>query len=592
LKEKSNPKRECTTLVTNQERETIKKIALLNALHYGGKAQFQPVLGKLLTEQPQLKTRIKEIAPIINEIVKEVNALSLEKQKQIANEKRVKTPSKAKVETVKTLPPLPNFEKYKHVVTRFAPNPDCVLHLGSARAIILSDEYAKMYKGAFRLRFEDTDPRLKRSALPFYDAIREDLKWLGCKWDMETIQSDRLPIYYEHAEKLIKNGGAYICTCSPEKFRDLVLAKKPCPCRDLSPAEHLTRWKQMLDGTYKEGKAVVRVKTNLNHPNPAVRDWPALRIINPKKYPHPRVGGKYRVWPLYNFSAGIDDHLMGVTHIIRGKEHLTNQTRQEYMYRHLGWKYPEAIHYGRMKITGGLLSKSKIVEGVRTGAFTGWDDPRLATFIALRKRGILPETIRRLIIEVGPKTVDVTLSWENLYAINRKLIDPVANRYFFVRDPRKITLKPIQRAVTVKTRLHPEHPERGFRVFKIKPKNGEAAFWISSQDANLLKEGNVVRLMGFANIQIENVRTGIIKAVFHSKSHEEAKKLGAPLIQWVPAETGIPCEVIMPDATTARGIAEDTCRQLKPNDIIQFERFGFIRVNSIDWKLSTYFAHR
>jgi glutamyl-tRNA synthetase len=331
----------------------------------------------------------------------------------------------------------------------------------------------------------------------------------------------------------------------------------------------------------------------LNHPNPAVRDWPALRIINPKKYPHPRVGGKYRVWPLYNFSAGIDDHLMGITHIIRGKEHLTNQTRQEYMYRHLGWKYPEAIHYGRMKITGGLLSKSKIVEGVRTGAFTGWDDPRLATFVALRKRGILPATIRHLIIEVGPKTVDVTLSWDNLYAINRKLIDPVANRYFFVCDPRKIVVRRVSRAVTVKTRLHPEHPDRGVRVFKIKPKkNGEAAFWVSSQDADLLREGNFVRLMGLFNVRVENVQKGVIRAVFHSKAHEEAKKLGAPLIHWVPAETGIPCEVVMPDATIARGIAEETCRQLKPNDIIQFERFGFVRVDSIDWKVTANYAHR
>jgi len=579
-------------LTTNEDKEAIRKIALLNALHYGGKAQFQPVLGKLLTERPELKARIKEIAPTINEIVREVNRLSLEKQRRQIEAKWPEALVKEKVEAERALPPLPNVEKYKRVVTRFAPNPDCMLHLGNARAIVLCDEYAKLYKGAFRLRFEDTDPRLKRSALPFYDAIREDLKWLDCQWDMEVIQSDRLPIYYEHAESLLKNEGAYVCTCTPEEFRKLVLAKKPCPCRDLLPKEQLMRWKHMLDGAYREGGAVVRIKTDLNHPNPAVRDWPALRIINPKTYPHPRVGGKFRAWPLYNFSAGIDDHLMGITHIIRGKEHLTNQIRQEYMYRHFGWKYPEAIHYGRMKITGGLLSKSKIVEGVRKGTFTGWDDPRLATFVALKKRGIQPETIRRLIMEVGPKTVDVTLSWDNLYAINRKLIDPVANRYFFVRDPRKLTVRNVSRTVTVKTRLHPEHPERGFRTFRIRPEKSEASFWVSTQDASLMKKGGVIRFMGLFNVQIENAEAGVIEAVFHSKSHEEAKKLGAPLIHWVPAETGIPCEVVMPDATAARGIAEDTCRTLKPNDITQFERFGFVRIDSVGWKLSAYFAHR
>jgi glutamyl-tRNA synthetase len=579
-------------LTTNENREIIRKLVLLNALHYNGKARFQPVLGKLLTEKPEFKTKIKEIAPIINEIVKEVNRFSLRKQRRLVEEKWPEALVKEKVEAERFLPLLPNVDKYERVVTRFAPNPDCMLHLGNARAIVLSNEYAKKYNGAFRLRFEDTDPRLKRSALPFYDAIRDDLKWLDSVWDIEAIQSDRLPIYYEHAERLLKKDGAYVCTCTPERFRKLILAKKACPCRDLLPKEQLIHWKHMLDGTYKEGKAVVRVKTDLNHPNPAVRDWPALRIINPKKYPHPRVGDKYRVWPLYNFSAGIDDHLMGITHIIRGKEHLTNQTRQEYMYRHFGWKYPEAIHYGRMKIAGGLLSKSKIVEGVRKGAFTGWDDPRLATFIALRRRGIQAETIRRLIIEIGPKTVDVTLSWDNLYAINRKLIDTMANRYFLVANPRKIMVRNVSKEAIAEVPLHPDYPQRGYRTFRIKPVKDEVALWVSGQDVNLMRRKNIIRFIGLFNVQIENIHRGVIEASYHSESHEQARKLGAPLIHWVPAETGIPCEVIMSDASIIRGIAEDSCRQLKPNDIIQFERFGFVRIDNIDWKLTAYYAHR
>ena len=579
-------------MVNIKEKKAIRRIALLNAVQHDGKAQFQPVLGKLLTTNPELKSRIKEIAPAINDIVREVNKLSQEKQKQIIEEKWPEALVKEKVEEKKTLPSLPNVQKYKHIVTRFAPNPDCMLHLGNARAVVLSNEYAKMYNGAFRLRFEDTDPRLKRSALPFYDAIRDDLKWLGCNWDMETIQSDRLPQYYELAERLLKKGGAYVCTCRRDTFRKLTLAKKPCHCRNLRASVHLARWKYMLDGTYKEGEAVVRIKTDLNHPNPAVRDWPALRIINPKRYPHPRVGRKYRVWPLYNFSAGIDDHFMCITHIIRGKEHLTNQTRQEYMYKHLGWKYPEAIHYGRMKITGGLLSKSRIVEGVRKGVFSGWDDPRLATFKALKKRGIQPETIRRLIIEVGPKTVDVTLSWDNLYAINRKLIDFDANRYFFVRDPRKVTVKDIPETLIADLALHPEDKKRGFRRFQIQPQQGLADFWISGQDALLLENGKIVRFMGLFNIQVENVQAGVVEARFHSRGHEEAKHLSAPLIHWLPAGTGIPCEVIMPDASIARGIAEDTCRQLRPDSVVQFERFGFVRIDRVDWKLTACYAHR
>lgn len=579
-------------MTSNETREIIRKIALLNALHHEGKARAQSVLGKLLAEQPHLKTKIKQVTSIIHEVIQEVNTLSLQEQKKLLEKKWPETLVKEKVEAAKKLPPLPNVEKYERVVTRFSPNPDCALHLGSTRAIILCYEYAKMYDGLFYLRFEDTDPRLKKSALPFYDLIREDLVWLGCKWDKEFIQSDRIPIYYEHAKRLLKKGHAYVCTCSRQEFREKVTAKQSCPCRDLTPEKQLVRWRHMLNGTYGEGEAVMRIKTDLNHPNPAVREWPAFRIIDAEKHPHPRVGSKYRVWPLYNFACGVDDHLLGVTHIIRGKEHLTNQTRQEYMYKHFGWKYPEAIHYGRLKITGALLSKSKILEGFRRGLFKHWDDPRLATLAALRRRGILPEAIRRLIIDVGPKTADVVLSWENLYAHNRKIIDPKANRYFFVHNPRKLTVKNIPKTFTAQIHLHPDRAERGFRLFKIKPEKGDASFWVSSDDVNIMVEGRTIRLMELFNFQVENVGKELIKAVFHSESYEEAKKVGAPLIHWIPAGTGIPCEVVMPDASVASGIAEDSCKKLRSDEIIQFERFGFVRVDSLNKKLTVYFAHR
>ena len=239
--------------------------------------------------------------------------------------------------------------------------------LGFRSSHILSHEYARIYSGKFILRFEDTDPKIKKPSLKFYDSISQDLKWLGCTIDEEYIQSDRLPIYYEYTEKLIGDGNAYVCECIPEDFRKMTIAKQACPCRDLPASENLERWHRMLNGGYMEGQAVVRVKTDLENPNPAVRDWPALRIIDTKKYPHPRVGSKYIVWPLYNLAAGIDDHLMGMTHIIRGKEHYTNMVRQKYMYQYLGWEYPEAIHYGRLKITGADLSKSKIVAGIKAG---------------------------------------------------------------------------------------------------------------------------------------------------------------------------------------------------------------------------------
>ena len=576
-----------------EAREIIKKIVLLNAVRYDGKASPKPIFSKLLGEYPQFRQKIGDVSPIINEVVQEINALSLEQQKAIVEEKWPEALVEEKTEEKKQLPPLPNVKKYERVVTRFSPNPDFVLHLGSARAIILSYDYAKMYNGVFLLRFEDTDSKTKKPKLEFYEAVREDLRWLGCPWDDEFIQSDRLPIYYEYAEELIKTGYAYVCTCVRESFQEKSKTGKPCPCRELSAEENLVRWNEMLDGTYSEGEAVVRVKTDLAHPNPAVRDWPALRIIDPEMYPHPRVGSKYRVWPLYNFSTGIDDHLMGVTHIIRGKEHLTNQARQEYMYRHFGWKYPETIHYGRLKITGASLSKSEIVKGMDSGLYKSWDDPRLATLAALRRRGITADAIHSLIIDVGPKPQDVVLSWKNLYAYNRKLVDSSAKRFFFVHDPIELVVSGVPRAFTAKIPVHPDHPEMGFRVFEIAPTEGKATFLISKDDLDIIEGKPAIRFMDLFNFQVTKTGKTGVQAAFRGESYEEAKKLGAPLIHWLPVSSGIQCEVVMPDASVAKGVAEDACKTLKPVEIVQFQRFGFVRVDAVnDEKLTAYFAYR
>ena len=575
-----------------EARELIKKIVILNALRYDGKASEKPVFGKLLGDHPKFRQKIKDVALIIREVVNEINALSLEQQKKIVSEKWPEALIEDKTEEKRQLPPLLNTKNYERVVTRFSPNPDFVLHLGSARAIILSYDYAKMYNGIFYLRFEDTDSKTKKPKLEYYDAIREDLKWLGCNWNAEFIQSDRLPIYYEHTEELIKEGNAYVCTCIRELFQEKSKTGQSCQCRVLSAEENLIRWGQMLNGEYCEGEAVVRVKTDLGHPNPAVRDWPALRIINPEKFPHPRVGSKYRVWPLYNFSTGIDDHLMGITHIIRGKEHLTNQARQEYLYRHFGWKYPETIHYGRLKITGASLSKSEILKGMNNGTYKDWDDPRLATLSALRRRGIKPEAIHSLIIDVGPKPQDVVLSWKNLYAYNRKLVDPSAKRYFFVSSPVEITIDDVPQMFIAKISFHPDHPENGFRMFEVAPQKGKVKLLISKDDLDLIEGKSAIRFMDLFNCHVDKIGNNSVQSTFLGESYDVAKKLEAPLIHWLPFENNISCEVVMPDASVSEGFAEKACMYLKPNEMVQFQRFGFVRVDSVTEKLIAYFAHR
>jgi glutamyl-tRNA synthetase len=574
-------------------REFIRKAALLNAVSHDGKAQAGAMVGKILGEKQALRGRVKELSGVINAVVNEVNSLSLAEQKAIVEKNWPETQKREKAEE-KHLSPLQNADKYKQIVTRFSPNPDCVLHLGSARAILLSHEYARLYNGKFILRFEDTDPKIKRPSLKFYDSIRQDLKWLGCKVDEEYIQSDRLPIYYEYTEKLIGDGNAYVCECPSEEFRKKTIAKQACPCRDLPAGEQLERWHRMLTGGYTEGQAVVRVKTDLDNPNPAVRDWPALRVIDTQKYPHPRVGSKYIVWPLYNLAAGLDDHLMGMTHIIRGKEHYTNMVRQKYMYDYLGWTYPEAIHYGRLKITGADLSKSKIVTGIKAGTYTGFDDPRLGTFAALRKRGITPEAIKKMIIEVGTKPNDVTLSWENLFSHNRKILDTVSSRYFFVAQPFELKVTGLPKTFQTKLPLHPEQPERGFREYTITPEGEDkaASFWVSKKDTESMEPEKTFRLMELFNVKIDAKTDRSVTATFASESYEDVRKIKVQLIQWIPKGTELPSQIVMPDASVTEGYAEADCKKLKPDATIQFERFGFVRINEVGEKLIAYYAHK
>ncbi len=560
------------------------KYAVFNASQYGGKANIGSVMGRIFAEFPEAKANAKDVQHIIIGIVADVNSWSLEKIMETVKQWPELFEAK-KVEERKTMPPLKNVDKWPMVKVRFAPNPDGPLHLGSAESIIFSDEYAKMYRGHFILRFEDTSADVKPPIPQMYDWIQEDLKWLGVNVDEIYIQSERLAIYYEYAEKLLSMRAGYVCTCESEEYKKLYMAKEPCPCRELPPEEHLRRWRMMLDGDYKRGEAVVRVKTDITHPNPAIRDWPALRISTRS---HPLVKKKYRVWPLYNFSCAVDDHLMGISHVIRGKEHEVNSARQKYLYDHFGWQFPEVINVGRLGLEAGILSKSKIRAGVDGGLFSGWDDPRLGTLRALKRRGLQPETIREIMIQVGPKPINVMISWGNFAAANKKIIDPHSNRYFFVRDPVELKVKGVKESLHAKLPLHPDHPEKGFREYTIEPEKGVCRFLLSSKDLSENK-GKLIRLMGLVNVEV--TKTGkTAEAKFHSKEHKVAREKGAPFIHWLTEGNSVAAEVVMADASVAVGRAESLVASLKVDDMLQFERFGFVRVDSKE-PLRFYYAH-
>ena len=552
--------------------EVVYKHALMNAVKHKGSASPKAVMGSIMSQEAELRSRAKEIGPLSAKVVAKVNELSKEEQQAEMDKLGLEIHEKKQVKK-EGLDELPG--SHDNVVMRFAPNPSGPLHIGHARAAVPNGEYVKKYGGKFILRIEDTDP--KRVYPPAYDMIQEDLKWLGIEPDEVYFQSDRFEIYYKYAEELIKRGAAYMCTCDGGEFKKLKDNCEPCPHRNQSVEENLKLWEQFP--SMEAGSAVLRIKTDINHKNPAIRDWVAFRIVDEE---HPRLGKKYRVYPMMNFSVSVDDHLMGMTHVLRGKDHLANSEKQKYLYKHMGWDTPEFIHYGRLKMEDIPLSTSKAKEGIESGKYSSWTDPRLGTLRAIARRGIQPEAIWNLMVEIGVKMSDSAVSWKKIYGLNRNVIEDKANRYFFVKNPVKIDVGDCPEEFSnfaLEKELHPDFPERGNRTLDF---NGSV--YIDGDD---FKDGHI-RLMDLINIDIDN---GTVK--FNSASFEDARKIKARIIQFVPTEEAIKAEVVMDDASVVEGFCEKDCKNLKVDDVIQFERFGFVRLDEIkDDKLVFYYAHK
>lgn len=564
--------------MSQELRELVRKYTLQNAINYEGKANPGPVIGKIMMD-PDMRDRIGEVKEIVLAVVDEVNGLSLEEQIEILKEEAPELLEREKIARVAELSKLEGTEG--GVVMRLAPNPSGPLHIGHTRMAILNDEYVKRYGGKLIVRMEDTNPP---TILPeAYDMIMADLDFLGVEVHEVVNQSERFEIYYEHATKLLEIGAAYMCSCIPDDWRKLKEEGKACPHRDVAPEAQLDLWKRMLADEFGEEEISLVVKTNLQHPNPAVRDFVGMRIVNA---PHPKTGDKYKVYPLYNFSVAVDDHLMGMTHVLRGKDHLNNTIRQEYVYDYLGWKKPIFIHYGWVSIDDTILSTRQIKAAINDGQYTGWDDVCLGTVTALARRGIQPNAIRKFWIEVGTGDVDIKFSWANLFAYNKDIIHPIARRYFFVWAPTTIEITGIQ-SLEGKVRLHPDNPEMGEKVTSIKAdENCIIRLVITAEDLSNLKPGYKVRLKDLCNLEYQNSN----KFTYIGNDLSILKE-GVGIIHWVPVDN-LPTKVMMPDGEIIEGVSELATTDAV-EEVIQFERFGFLKVEMAeDGSIVGYFGHK
>jgi len=329
----------------------------------------------------------------------------------------------------------------------------------------------------------------------------------------------------------------------------------------------------MLEGKIGEGKAVVRLKTDMKHPNPAFRDRVLLRIVERE---HPRVGRKYKVWPMLEFSWAVDDQLLGITHILRGKDLIIEDMVEEYIWEKLGMKKPHFIHYGLLRLKGIKLSKTFARKAIERGEYTGWDDPRTWSLQALRRRGIQPEAIRKFILKMRLSLADVTVPAEILYAENRKIIDPISNRYLCVLNPVMIKIKNTPPIDKVKMNLHPDFPERGIKETPVDINR----IYIEAEDLKKLK-GRKVGLINLSTVKLGSEAEFISREI----SYE------LPKIHWV-SEPHIKIKIMMPDGETKEAIAEPAVGDLKPDTLIQFYRIGFCRVDRVDGETVLYFAHK
>ena len=553
--------------------KSIEKFALANAFQHEGKAQAGSIIGKLIAEDENVKTKLKELAPQINKVVAEVNKLTIKQQEEKLLQIYPEFFEKKEVEhEEKELAPLPNAVSGK-VVLRLAPYPSGPLHIGNAKTYLLNAPYAEKYNGKLILVMDDTIGSEEKSIAPeAYKLIPEGFKWLNVKWDGPIVyKSDRLAIYYKYAEEIIKKGFAYVCECAAEKLRDCRAKGVDCAHRRQSTKETLEKWQAMLKGKFKEGSAILRLKTSMQHPNPAFRDRVLFRVSDRK---HPRVGNKYKVWPMLEFSWAVDDVLLGVTHVIRGKDLMMETEMCRFIWNIFGWQAPTIVHTGLIRLQGVKLSKSKAQKEVKSGAYSGWDDPRTFSLQSLARRGIQPHAVRDFIASIGLNQNDVEVPIDNLYAMNRKLIDPTAHRYSFTPDAVKIEVAGAPEIKEIEVKLHPDK-ENEMKKIKV-----GKTFYISKKDFSLLK-GKEVRLMHLYNLVLGPT------SKFTSKENKEV-----PRITWVPADFSVATEVIMPDGNVVKGFAEKNCEKLKVGDIIQFERFGFVRLDKkAKGKLGFVFTH-
>ena len=508
---------------------------------------------------------------------------------------------------------------YTHVQTRFPPEPNGYLHIGHAKAIQIDFSTAEKYGGTCNLRLDDTNP--SKEDVEYVDAIKEDIEWLGYKWDKVLYASSYFDFIYECAVKLIEMGKAYVCDLTADEIREyrgtLTEPGKNSPYRERSIEENLDLFKRMTDGEFPDGARVLRAKIDMAAPNINMRDPVIYRIAHVS---HHQTGDKWCVYPMYDFAHPISDTREGVTHSLCSLEFENHRPLYDWFLRELGFETPSRqIEFARLNLNYCLTSKRKCLQLVTEGIVDGWNDPRMVTISGMRRRGYPAEAIRDFISRVGVSKAYSVVDFGLLEACVRDSLGANAPRAMAVLNPLKVIIDnyPEDLVEEIELPVNQDKPEMGTRVVRFSKE-----IYVEKEDFMIeppkkyfrLFPGNEVRLRGAYFVKCVGYDTdenGEVTAV-HCTYDPESKGGNSPdgrkvkgTLHWVSAKNSIDFEARLYDRlfvnpnpsdestgsfkdnlnpeslTILSGCKlEDGIENLKVGDTFQFMRQGYFCVDT------------
>jgi len=441
------------------------------------------------------------------------------------------------------------------IKTRFPPEPNGYLHIGHAKSMFVNFGTAEKYNGTCNLFFDDTNPTKEKTE--YVDAIRSDIRWLGYGWDKEVYASDFFDTIYEFAERLIREGKAFVCDLSAEEIKatrgTLTEPGTESPYRNRSVEENLILFREMRAGKYADGEKCLRAKIDMASPNVNLRDPVIYRILHAT---HHRTGDKWCIYPMYDYAHPICDYLQGVTHSLCTLEFEDHRPLYDWVGISLGFSpKPRQIEFARLNVTNLVMSKRYLKKLVEDGSVHGWDDPRMPTLAGLRNRGIPAEAVRDFCARAGVAKANSECEIGYFEAVVREYLNAHAPRAMAVVEPLKLTITNYEGSEDVDFEINQTDPEAGTRKIAF-----GKTLYIEQSDFSLdpppkyhrLKIGGYARLKNAYIVRCdEAVRDADgkvieIKCTYFPESRSGADTSGIKakgVLHWVNAETCVDAEL-------------------------------------------------